>query len=144
MKSKSKKEVNGIVIPLRSTPRMERYVEESGCGAMHVKSINKTEQRAMAQIEAMGWTALVQPTNLLPLPGGGTYTPDFVAWDERPGAEKVLYIIEVKGGYRGAGWEQGYERYRRAAQFYNGRAGIFKFLLMEWGTKDKAWTYQWW
>ena len=98
----------------------------------------------MAQIEAMGWTALVQPTNLLPLPGGGTYTPDFVAWDERPDAEKVLYIIEVKGGYRGAGWEQGYERYRRAAQFYNGRAGIFKFLLMEWDTKDKAWTYQWW
>ena len=77
MKSKSKKEVNGIVIPSRGTPHMERYVEESGCGSMHVKSINKTEQRAMAQIEAMGWTALVQPTNLLPLPGGGTYTPDF-------------------------------------------------------------------
>ena len=72
MKSKSKKEVNGIVIPSRGTPHMERYVQESGCGAMHVKSINKTEQRAMAQIEAMGWTALVQPTNLLPLPGGGT------------------------------------------------------------------------
>ena len=54
MKSKSKKEVNGIVIPSRGTPHMERYVQESGCGAMHVKSINKTEQRAMAQIEAMG------------------------------------------------------------------------------------------
>ena len=47
----------------------------------------------------------------LPLTGGGTYTPDLVVL--RHG--HLPLCVEVKGGYRGAGWEQGYERYRRAA-----------------------------
>ena len=47
----------------------------------------------------------------LPLTGGGTYTPDLlVLRDGRP-----PLAVEVKGGYRGPGAEQGVERYRRAA-----------------------------
>jgi len=47
----------------------------------------------------------------LPLTGGGMYTPDLLVL--RQGQPPLC--VEVKGGYRGAGWEQGYERYRRAA-----------------------------
>ena len=48
----------------------------------------------------------------LPLTGGGKYTPDIVVINPLTAG---IDIWEVKGGYRGPGWEQGYERYKRAA-----------------------------
>ena len=47
----------------------------------------------------------------LPLTGGGTYTPDLVI--VRPSQPPLC--VEVKGGYRGPGADQGEERYKRAA-----------------------------
>lgn len=78
-----------------------------------------------------------QPTRLLPLPGGGTYTPDFLVLV--PGGEPVS--AEVKGGYRGPGWEQGVERYRRAASEWDGRG--LRFVMATWDGAA-GWRLQWW
>ena len=77
--------------------------------------MNKTEARFLREWlapRARGAECLIiaQPTRFFHLTGGGTYTPDFLLID---GGGVTVY--EVKGGYRGAGWEQGYERYKRAA-----------------------------
>ena len=48
------------------------------------------------------------------------YIPDFIVFG--PGPARV---IEVKGGYRGPGAEQGYERYKRAALQYSGNGAFF-------------------
>ena len=81
------------------------------------------------------WVA--QPTRLLPLSGGGTYTPDFLVLV--PGGEPVS--AEVKGGYRGPGWEQGVERYRRAASEWDGRG--LRFVMATWDGAA-GWRLQWW
>jgi len=47
---------------------------------------------------------------------GTSYRPDYTAIT--PQGE--LWHIEVKGGYRGPGWEQGYERFRRARDVFQG------------------------
>ena len=69
----------------------------------------------------------------LPLTGGGTYTPDLVV--VRPG--QPLLLIEVKGGYRGPGAEQGVERYRRAAYEWRHWMG---FAL--WERAHGAWSME--
>jgi hypothetical protein len=47
---------------------------------------------------------------------GTTYRPDYTAVTH----QGELWHIEVKGGYRGPGWEQGYERFRRARDVFQG------------------------
>ncbi len=88
----------------------------------------KAEAAALAWLTSEGWQTITQPCRLFPLAGGGSYTPDIVAW--RGGFPGVL-VLEVKGGYRGAGWEQGYERYKRAAAAYDCHA--WRFCLAEVG-----------
>lgn len=70
----------------------------------------------------------IQPQKWFSLrgPGNNTYTPDFLEIDH---AEGVVRVHEVKGGYRGPGWEQGYERYKRAACQYD--HGIVEFWMHE-------------
>lgn len=72
----------------------------------------KTEELAAALARRRWPEARVLEQALrLPLTGGGTYTPDLVVL--RHG--HLPLCVEVKGGYRGPGADQGYERYRRAA-----------------------------
>lgn len=61
------------------------------------------------------------------LPGtSDTYTPDLMVIH----GFLPIEVWEIKGGYRGPGWEQGYERYKRAAQFFSD--GIkYQFYLAE-------------
>lgn len=104
------------------------------------KSATKAEETALERLkqECEGMDALIcaQVRNLFPLAGGGTYIPDFVVLSPQ-GAR----VVEVKGGYRGPGWEQGRERYKRAAAQYSGKAGV-SFEL--WEVKGKAINIQQW
>ncbi len=98
-----------------------------GAGKSHPKQTEtKAEAAALAWLSGEGWQVIPQPCRLFPLAGGGSYTPDLLAW--RNGFPGVL-VVEVKGGYRGAGWEQGYERYKRAADAFDCHA--WRFCLAE-------------
>ena len=79
-----------------------------------------------------------QPTRFFRLTGGGTYTPDFLVF---VGGEKVG-VFEVKGGYKGAGWEQGIDRYKRAALEYDGE--IFAFTLCTYIRREHRWEFREW
>lgn len=93
----------------------------------------------MVFLSSLGFHAIPQPTRFFPLPGGGSYTPDFLAWDEK---YSFLISVEVKGGYHGPGFEQGYERYKRTAQIYDGIH--FRFVMMTQDSKSKSWSLEWW
>lgn len=85
----------------------------------NVAEARKTHKTSKAEIEWVRHLERIKPDAVilhqaltLPLTGGGRYTPDILLIDpEKPGFD----IWEVKGGYHGPGWEQGIERYRRAA-----------------------------
>ena len=96
---------------------------------------NVTERRALELIRARYPDGCVfsQPARFFPLEGGGTYTPDFLVFREgRP-----VVVVEVKGGYRGPGAEQGIERYRRAAAQWDGC--LFAFQMWNWKAKERGW-----
>ncbi|MBR6374086.1 MAG: hypothetical protein IKS20_12980 [Victivallales bacterium] len=106
-----------------------------------VHRCNKTEQRFLQWLRLheiqRGDVLLVQPPRLFELEGGGTYTPDFVVVKQWG-----LDVFEVKGGYQGPGWEQGIERYKRAAAQFAG-ANVH-FTLANWNRKENTWeTRQW-
>lgn len=102
---------------------------------------NKTERLFFdyyleGTIDYFGATILVQAVRL-PLDGGGVYIPDFFqVW------ENGAIAYEVKGGYRGAGWEQGYERFKRAALQY--ARDDFQFILATFDRKRNEWDIQKW
>lgn len=102
-------------------------------------SLNKTERRFYDEIlkGVDKKSVIVQPSRLFELQGGGTYTPDFLVI-----ADGKAFAIEIKGGYRGPGWEQGYERYKRAAAQWNG--GWFKFCMWTWDRKANKWDCEYW
>ena len=89
------------------------------------RALNKTEEEWGRRLAVLSPSSrvFVQPTRFFALRGGGTYTPDFLEF--RPDGLPVI-AWEVKGGYRGPGWEQGYERYRRAALEFSGAKFAFK------------------
>lgn len=104
--------------------RMKVRVTE---GARRRRTLKMTRaEQAVYEILGKGGyeTVAQQVRNLFMLDGGGMYIPDFIAF--APGQPALA--VEVKGGYRGPGAEQGYERYRRAALQYSGR-GCFAFEL---------------
>lgn len=77
------------------------------------RALNKVEatfKRQLLDIVRDG-TIIEQPTRHFQLTGGGTYTPDFLTYS--PSGVDVWEVKEKGAHY--AGWEQGYERYRRAA-----------------------------
>lgn len=104
------------------------------------RALNKTEEEWGRRLMAERPDSLLvaQPTRFFALRGGGTYTPDFLEF--RPSGLPVI-AWEVKGGYRGPGWEQGYERYKRAAlEWSDGE--IFQFKM---ATKNKGkWSVEEW
>lgn len=88
----------------------------------------KAEESAMAFLKAKGlghdWQ--FHPMTLR-FPDGDRYTPDIVGFPQHPGGD--LLVIEVKGGYRGPGWEQGMERYKRAKEMWG--KGSIKFGMIK-------------
>lgn len=77
--------------------------------------LNLAEQKVLAWAQRNWPTALIIPHGLtLKFPDGTRYNPDIVVYDQavRP------ILIECKSGYRGPGWEQGHERFRRARDLF--------------------------
>lgn len=101
--------------------------------------LNKTERRFYDELlkGVDKKSVVVQPSRLFELQGGGTYTPDFLVI-----ADGKAFAIEIKGGYRGPGWEQGYERYKRAAAQWQG--DHFKFCMWTWDRKVNKWDCEYW
>lgn len=111
-------------------------------GATKQKAMNKTETMAAQWLRLNGFACLIaQPTRLFPLAGGGTYTPDFLAWEPMT---SCVWVIEVKGGYRGPGAEQGYDRYKRAALQYSPPGSPWRFALLTWHARRREWTWEAW
>jgi len=129
----------GVVSPSGEIP--DDFIENKDCGDYVLKKMNKLELRGMEFIAALGYHAIPQPVRLFPLPGGGTYTPDFIGWKE---GECPLVVFECKedgAWYKGSG--QGLERYARVATIYDGK-GPFRFVKMTWFRKEKRWHLDWW
>lgn len=102
--------------------------------------LNKTEMRFYDDfyLEHKG-KIIIQPPKFFELAGGGTYTPDFLfVRDDGKG----VGVYEIKGGYRGPGWEQGIERFKRAAAQYDGEK--FHFMLWTWNREDGEWDVEHW
>ena len=98
-----------------------RGLPAPGPAVRSVARLNVSETRVAALLAAQGMVVVGQALRL-PLAGGGEYRPDLVAWS--PGCASLL-VVEVKGGYRGPGWEQGYDRYKRAALEWDGAPLVF-------------------
>lgn len=83
------------------------------CGRRPPAPGSKTEGLALVMLRAKFPHAKVTPHGLtLTFDDGARYTPDIlVAWQD---SRKAIVCYEVKGGYRGPGWEQGMERFQRA------------------------------
>lgn len=127
------------------TVETEKPLETPKIGLSWHVSLNKTEARFYDYMkdyifgkEAV--TVIVQASRFFKLKGGGTYTPDFMAF--KHDGTLPCYVFEVKGGYRGAGWEQGYDRYKRTALEYEGPC--FHFVMAEWDRKKVAWKMTEW
>lgn len=114
------------------------------CGGItRQKRMNKTEARAMEWLIFKGYSGIIaQPTRLFPLAGGGTYTPDFLAWEP---LTSCVWVIEVKSaGAHYHGWEQGYDRYKRAALQYSQPGSPWRYALLTWHAKQREWTFEAW
>ena len=114
------------------------------CGGItKQKKMNKTEARAMEWLRFQGYTGIIaQPTRLFPLAGGGTYTPDFLAWELMA---SCVWVVEVKtAGAHYHGWEQGYDRYKRAALQYSKPGSPWRFALLTWHARRREWTFEAW
>lgn len=101
---------------------------------------NVTEHRALDLImeQYPDGCVFCQPSRFFKLEGGGTYTPDFLVFREG----QPVVVVEVKGGYKGPGAEQGIERYKRAAAQWDGP--IFKFQMWNWDAEDRSWEIGLW
>lgn len=126
----------------RQMPQTQEVPAQDFAGKVRIRKLNKTEERCRLRLESFfGLEVLVQPTRLFPLQGGGSYTPDFLAFDsQRP--ELGIAVVEVKGGYKGPGAEQGHERYARTAAQYD--SPLFHFVKTTWDAKRHDWTDEWW
>ena len=113
-----------------------RPVSESERG---IPKMNKTEARFLEIIKRDYKGALIvpQPTRFFRFPNGDTYTPDFLVIDG-----DGVFVFEVKGGYRGPGWQQGYERYHRAKERFESYDNRIVFELVPWDAKRGEWSYE--
>jgi hypothetical protein len=98
--------------------------------------LNDTEKRWWREIPATHFPAhkVIPHGLLLPLTDGGVYTCDFYLLT----LATVGTVIEIKGGYKGPGFEQGIERYRRARFEWE---GYVKFELWD-GENKKKWEVE--
>lgn len=128
----------------RKSPQGERK------RVLRVDKLNKTEARFLAELrrsmagqrsaipELDGmdiWCYDIQPPRFFEFEDGDTYTPDFLLLAGGRGQ----IVAEIKGGYRGPGWEQGWERFKRAAAAF-GRDRGREFWLCEWKGRESRWS----
>lgn len=103
---------------VEKTPKTPKFSTLTAAEREWGAALKKSNPGAYIASQAKGFFTLAGSVD--------TYTPDFiVVHDFLP-----IEVWEVKGGYRGPGWEQGYERYKRAAaQYSDGKR--FQFYLAE-------------
>ena len=116
---------------------------------LRADKLNKTEARflqelrrsmagqrsAIPELDGMDiWCYDIQPPRFFEFEDGDTYTPDFLLLAGGRGQ----IVAEIKGGYRGPGWEQGWERFKRAAAAF-GRDRGREFWLCEWRPRESRW-----
>lgn len=116
---------------------------------LRADKLNKTEARflqelrrsmagqrsAIPELDGLDiWCCDVQPPRFFEFEDGDTYTPDFLLLAGGRGQ----VVAEIKGGYRGPGWEQGWERFKRAAAAF-GRDRGREFWLCEWRPRESRW-----
>lgn len=131
-----------IPTPAQVSPAPSPNASRSILGERKEKKLNKTEERCKMRLTRYyGLQVICQPTRFFQLTGGGTYTPDFLAFDSKRPEEGIL-VVESKGGYRGPGAEQGHERFARAAAEYD--SPLFRFVKTTWRTKTHDWQDEWW
>ena len=127
----------------RKSPQGERK------RVLRVDKLNKTEARFLQELrrsmagqrsaipeldELEIWHYDIQPPRFFEFEDGDTYTPDFLLLAGGRGQ----IVAEIKGGYRGPGWEQGWERFKRAASAF-GRDRGREFWLCEWRPRESRW-----
>lgn len=92
------------------------------------RKMNASEEYIHSRLRNMHPTAHIIPqaSRFFRLADDDSYTPDFIVI----GNAMPIEVWEVKGGYRGPGWDQGVERYKRtASQFSDGVR--YQFFLAE-------------
>lgn len=97
-----------------------------------LERLNKTEVRWLHEI---GWrmeAMSIHPQVGLYFDDGDCYNADFMVFMNDGGVR----LIEVKGGYKGPGWEQGHERFKRAKATWP----HLRFELWTWDGKLKTWA----
>ncbi len=95
--------------------------------------MNKSEREIEAMLSCDPMAIVLPQALTLSFVDGTSYRPDFLVI----AAGQMDRVIEVKGGYRGPGWEQGIERYRRAKEKWG---AWFRFEL--WTKKSGKWEVE--
>jgi hypothetical protein len=91
----------------------------------------KAEGRALAEARrAYPDATILEQGTVFRFPDGGRYTCDLTIY----AGDCSPIHVEVKGGYRGPGWEQGVERYKRAKATWPN----LRFELWDMSTKGGA------
>lgn len=105
------------------------------------RKMNKTEARfyELLKSEYANEESVIipQPTRFFRFDNGDTYTPDFIVL-----CATGMLVYEVKGGYKGAGYEQGYERYHRAKEKFESQVLRTVFFLVTWDRDGHKWEYE--
>lgn len=133
---------HGNDVAIRDFPVVSDSAANTASTRGRVDSLNKTERRFYESLipelfKGQDYIVIVQPTRLFELTGGGTYTPDFLVC-----TNDSIHVCEVKGQYRGPGWEQGVERYKRAAAQFN--VLCIHFAMYTWMPKEQRWILSKW
>ena len=105
------------------------------------RRMTKTEARFYGHLQSEyaneKHLVIPQPTRFFRFDNGDTYTPDFIVI-----CDIGIVVYEVKGGYKGAGCEQGYERYYRAKEKFESQDLRITFFLVTWNRKTYHWDYE--
>ena len=105
----------------------------------NMPKLNKTEMRFFRDCLAdADGVVIAQPTRFFRLSGGGTYTPDFILIH---GGGVTVYEVKTQGAHY-HGWEQGYDRYKRAALEFS--RPWLTFVMATWQGKLKTWKIEEW
>ena len=114
--------------PLNAVQKMERRMTKTEARFYgHLQSEHANEKHLIVP----------QPTRFFRFGNGDTYTPDFIVI-----CDIGIVVYEVKGGYKGAGYEQGYERYYRAKEKFESSELRITFFLVTWNRKTYQWDYE--
>lgn len=132
------KEGQGLKSPQNERRRVLRADKLNKTEARFLAELRRSmagQRSAIPELDAMDiWCYDIQPPRFFEFEDGDTYTPDFLLLAGGRGQ----IVAEIKGGYRGPGWEQGWERFKRAAAAF-GRDRGREFWLCEWRPRESRW-----